>query len=159
MPGQYTIRVDTSIHPMQHTRRKVPIEAREEIEKALQKMVDNEIITPVTEPTKWVSSLTYPRKSDGSIHPCFDPCDLNKAIICEHYKAPTLEEISHKLSNATVFSKLDAKDGFWSIHLDTPFFISHNIQHTQRMLSGPLHAIWTQDVPECFPDAHGSDHR
>ena len=120
MPGQYTIKVDTSIHPVHHARRKVPIEAREEIEKTLQKMVDNGIITPVTEPTKWVSSLTYPRKSDGSICPCLDPCNLNKAIIHEHYKAPTLEEISHKLSGATVFSKLDAKDGFWSIHLDTP---------------------------------------
>ena len=31
-----------------------------------------------------------------------------------------IEEISHKLNSATVFSKLDAKDGFWSIHLDTP---------------------------------------
>ena len=120
MPGQYTIKVDTSIHPVQHARRKVPIEAREEIEKALQKMVDNGIITPVTEPTEWVSSLTYPRKSDGSICPCLDTCNLNKAIIHEHYKAPTLEEISHKLSGATVFSKLDAKDVFWSIHLDTP---------------------------------------
>ena len=120
MPGQYTIKVDTSIHPVEHARRKVPIEARGKIEKALQKMVDNGIITPVTEPTKWVSSLTYHRKSDGTIHPCLDPRDLNKAIIHEHYKAPTLEEISHKLSSATVFSKLDAKDGFWSIHLDTP---------------------------------------
>ena len=83
-------------------------------------MVDNGIIIPVTEPTEWVSSLTYPRKSDGTICPCLDPHDVNKAIICEYYKAPTLEEISHKLSGATVFSKPDAKDGFWSIHLDTP---------------------------------------
>ena len=36
---------------------------------------------------------------------CLDPCDLNKAIIHEHYKAPTLEEISHKLSGTTVFFK------------------------------------------------------
>ena len=48
-------------------------------------MVENEIITPVTEPTEWVSSRTYPRKSDGSIRPCLDPRDLNKAIIHEHY--------------------------------------------------------------------------
>ena len=82
-------------------------------------MVDNGIIAPVTEPTKWVSSLTYPRKSDSTICPCLDPHNMNKAIIHEHYIAPTLEEISHKLSSATVFSKLDAKDGFWSIHLDT----------------------------------------
>ena len=29
--------------------------------------------------------------------------DLNKAIIREHYMAPTLEEISHKLAGVTVF--------------------------------------------------------
>ena len=53
-----------------------------------------------------------------TLYICLDPRDLNKVIIREHYKAPTLEEISHKLAEATVFSKLDAKDGFWSIHLD-----------------------------------------
>ena len=85
-------------------------------------MVDNGTTAPITEPTEWVSSssLTYPRKSDGTICPCLDAHTLNKAINHEHYKAPTLEEISHKLSGTTVFSKPDAKDGFWSIHLDTP---------------------------------------
>ena len=119
MPGVYTIRLDPSVPPVQHARCKVPIECREAIEKLLQDMVDQEIITPVTEPTEWVSSLTYPQKPDGSLHICLDPKDLNKAIIREHYKAPTLDEITHKLSGAKVFSKLDAKDGFWSIHLDT----------------------------------------
>ena len=81
-------------------------------------MVDQEIIAPVTEPKEWVSSLTYPQKPDGSLCICLDPRDLNKAIIQEHNKAPTLDEITHKLSGAKVFSKLDVKDGFWSIHLD-----------------------------------------
>ena len=85
-------------------------------------MDDLQIITPVTEPTEWVSSITYPRKPDGTICICLDPKDLNRVIIREHYKAPTLGEISHKLSGATIFSKLDAKDGFWSIHLDTILF-------------------------------------
>ena len=83
-------------------------------------MVDQAIIAPVTEPTEWVSSLTYPCKADGSLCICLDPHYLNKAIIQEHYKAPNLDEITHKLSGAKVFSKLDVKDGFWSIHLDTP---------------------------------------
>ena len=134
MPGQYTIRVDTSIHPAQHARRKVPIEAKEEIEKALQKMVNNGIITPVTEPTEWVSSLTYPRRSHGTIHPCLDPHDLNKAIICEHYKAPTLEEISHELSGHGWF--LEHTSGH-------TFIVPYYIQHAQRTLSVPPHAIWT----------------
>ena len=89
MPGQYTIRVDPSVSPVQHASRNIPIEAREEIEKVLQKIVDNEIIAPVTKPTEWVSSLTYSRKSDGIICPSLDPHNLNKAIIYEHYKVPT----------------------------------------------------------------------
>ena len=76
------------------------------------------IIMPVSQPTKWVSLLTYPCKPDGTFCICLNPKDLNKAIVQEHYKAPTLDEISHWLSGATCFSKLDTKDGFWIIHLD-----------------------------------------
>ena len=93
-PGVYTIRLDPSVPPVQHTRRKVPIECREAIEKLLQDTVDQAIIAPVTEPMEWVSSLTYPHKADGSLCICLDPPDLNKAIIWEHYKAPTLDEIN-----------------------------------------------------------------
>ena len=118
MPGTYTIWLDPSVPPAQHARRKVPTEYKEHIEKALQHMEDLKIITPVTIPTEWVSSITYPRKPDGTLCICWNPRDLNKAIIREHYQVPTLEEISHKLAGTTVFSKLDAKDGFWSIHLD-----------------------------------------
>ena len=35
-----------------------------------------------------------------------------------HYKTPTIEELAHKLSGAQGFSKLDAKNGYWSIKLD-----------------------------------------
>ena len=66
MPGTYTICLDPSLPPAQHARRKVPIEYKEQIEKALQQMEDLKIITPVTIPTEWVSSITYPRKPDGT---------------------------------------------------------------------------------------------
>ena len=118
MPGTYTIRIDPVFPPVQHARHKFPIECMEQIEKALDEMVLKGIITPVSKPTAWVSSLTYPCKPDHSPHICLDPKDLNKAIVQEHYKAPTLDEISHLLHGTTCFSKLDAKDGFWSIHLD-----------------------------------------
>ena len=118
MLGTYTTHLDPFVPPAQHASRKVPIQYKEQIEKALQQVEDLKIITPVTIPTEWVSSITYPRKPDGTLCICLEPRDLNNAIIREHYKAPTLEEISHKLAGATVFSQLDAKDGFWSIHLD-----------------------------------------
>ena len=59
MPGTYTICLDPSVPPAQHARRKVPIEYKEQIEKALQHMEDLKIITPLTIPTEWVSSITY----------------------------------------------------------------------------------------------------
>ena len=75
-------------------------------------MVENGVLVPVSQHTEWVSSLTYPCKPDGTLHICLDPKDQNKVILQEHYKAPTLNEIFHHLSEATCFSKLDAKDGF-----------------------------------------------
>ena len=38
LPGIYTMHLDPSIPPVQHARRKVPIECKEQIQKALQKM-------------------------------------------------------------------------------------------------------------------------
>ena len=62
--------------------------------------------------------MTYPIKPNGDIQLCLGPKDLNKAILREHYKAPTLEEITHWLSCATIFSKMDTKEGFGAITLN-----------------------------------------
>ena len=43
--------------------------------------------------------------------------DLNKAIIHENNKAPTLEEIAHVLTGANKFSKVDSSKAFFGIHL------------------------------------------
>ena len=118
MSETYTIRTDPSVTPGQHTWWKVPIEYWKQIEHTFNDMVNKGVLAPVSQLTKWVSSLTYPHKPDGTLCICLDPKDLNKVIVQEHYKAPTLDGISHHLSKATCFSKLDAKDGFWSIHLD-----------------------------------------
>ena len=70
-----------------------------------------------TEPTPWVSSLTYPKKANGKLRICLDPKDLNKAIIHENHKAPTLEEIAHVLTGAIKFSKVDGNKAFFGMHL------------------------------------------
>ena len=81
MQGEYDIKTDPTVPPVQHGRRKVPIEYKEEIKKELAEMVCQRIITKQTEPTPWVSSLTYPKKANGKLRKCLDPKDLNKAII------------------------------------------------------------------------------
>ena len=107
------------------------------------------VTTPISKPTAWVSSLTYPCKPGGSLCICLDPKDLDKAIAWDHYKAPTLDEISHQLSGATCFSKIDAKDGFRSIHLDedTSYLTTFNTQHGRyRFLLMPFGLKMSQDV-------------
>ena len=116
MQGEYDIKTDPTIPPVQH-RWKVPIKYKEEIKKELAEMVQQGIITKQTEPTPWVSSLTYPKKANGKLRICLDPKDFNKAIICENHKAPTLKEIAHVLTGATKFSKVDGNKAFFGMHL------------------------------------------
>ena len=65
MPGTYTIFRDPNIQPIQYVRSQVPIEYRKQVEKTLQELVNLQVISPLTRPTKWVSSLTFPCKPDG----------------------------------------------------------------------------------------------
>ena len=116
--GEYHMVTDPNVPPSQHAMRKIPIEYQEKIEKELDRMEEQGIITKVTEPTEWVNSITYPVKPNGDLRICLDPKDLNKAIIREHYKAPTLEEITHKLCGATKFSKVDCYKGFFAYLMD-----------------------------------------
>ena len=117
-PGTYHIVTDPDVQPVIHAPRKCPIQLKEELQKALDKMVQDKVIKRVTEPTEWVSSLAFSRKKDGSLRICLDPKDLNRAIKRCHHKTPTLEEITHKFTGAKHFSKLDAKNGYWSVKLD-----------------------------------------
>ena len=117
LKGAYNIRVDPSVKPATHARRKVPIESKEAIDKELDYLIEEEIITEQVEPTPWVSSVTFPRKPNGEVRVCLDPSNLNKAIIREHHKPMTVEEIAHKLAGVMVYTKADALKAFLQIHL------------------------------------------
>ena len=106
-----------NIPHVQHAMRKTCIEYQEKIELELDKMIQQVIITPVTDPFRWVNSITYPGKPSGELCICLDPRDLNTAIVREQYKAPTLEETTHKFSGTKKFSKLDAYKRFFAYHL------------------------------------------
>ena len=54
----------------------------------------------------------------GRLRISLDPKDINRAIKRTHDHPRTLEEITHKLAGATVFSKLDARHGYWSVSID-----------------------------------------
>ena len=84
----------------------------------LDTMVSKEIIIPVTEPTPWVSSMVVTQKKNRKIRICLGPQHLNKAMMRNHYPLPTIEEVATRLTNAKVFSILDAKSGFRQVKLE-----------------------------------------
>ena len=131
--------------------RKTPIEYQEKISKELDSLEAQGAIIKVTEPTEWVNSMTYPVKPDGDLRICIDCKDLNKSIIREHYKPPTLEEITHKLIGAKVFSKVDAYKGFFAYRLDyeSSLKTTFNTIPTKgryRCLKMPMGARCSQDA-------------
>ncbi len=114
----YRLILEDNAKPTRHPPRKAQIQLREKLQKELKRMVDLDVIRPVDEPTDWVSSITYVIKEDGSLRICLDPRDINKALRRGQHHTPTMEELSHKFTGATVFTKLDAKSGYWAVPLD-----------------------------------------
>ena len=158
LKGAYNIRVDPTVKPVTHARRKVPIESKEAIDKELDYLIEEEIITEQVEPTPWVSSVTFPRKPNGEVRVCLDPSNLNKAIIREHHKPMTVEEIAHKLAGATVYTKADALKAFLQIHLmheASP----DNVQLTSGTASILTDAFWSQNEPRGVPAMDGCHSR
>ena len=117
LKGEYTIKIDPSIAPVQQARCKVPIESKEAICAALDSMIEGDILEPQIEPTPWVNSATYPVKPTGEVRPCLDCVPLNRAIIRENHTPPTVEEIAHELAEARYFTKGNAYKAFLHVHL------------------------------------------
>ena len=156
LKGAYNIRVDPTVKPATHARRKVPIESKEAKDKELDYLIEEEIITEQIEPTPWVSSVTFPRKPNGEVRVCLDPSNLNKAIIREHHKPMTVEEIAHELAGATVYTKADALKAFLQIHLThkASLLMTFNSHRGQlRFLWMPFGAKMSQDVFQLWMDA------
>ena len=101
-----------------HTPCKCPIAIRPLVDKKLDKLLEQDIIVPVTEPTDWVSSLAYSWKADGDLRTCLNPTHLNKAIRQDHYRIPTLEKITHELAGSMKFTKVDGSSSYYCIVLD-----------------------------------------
>lgn len=103
--------------PVVHAARRVPISVKNKLKKTLDAMENEKIITPISTPTDWVSSMVVVEKKDGSLRICLDPKDLNASIKRSHYQIPVLDEVTSQLNGAKIFSTFDAKNGYWQVPL------------------------------------------
>ncbi|XP_014672358.1 PREDICTED: uncharacterized protein LOC106812875 [Priapulus caudatus] len=98
--------------------RRVPIAVRPKLKMELERLKELNVISPVEEPTPWVSQMVVAHKKSGALRICINPHELNKALLREHYTLPVLDDALHELSDSRVFSKTDLASGYWHVKLD-----------------------------------------
>ena len=118
LPGKVKLNVDDSITPQVAPIHRVPESLKEKLKSELHNLCEQEVITPVHEPTDWVSNIVIATKKSGELRICINPQGLNKALKRERYQLPILEDFLPNLAQAKVFSTLDLKAGYWHVELD-----------------------------------------
>lgn len=122
-PGdKYHIQLIDNPKPVVHPPRTVPVNILPLYKAESDKMITDDIITEVTEPTHWVNLIVCNVKetSDGrkKVRLCLDPKDLNKNIRREHYYSRSIDEILPLLHGKNFFSVVDTTKGYWHVELD-----------------------------------------
>ena len=115
--GKAVLHLKEDAEPTIDAPRKCSVHLKDKIKAELDDMEKNGIIRKVEHHTDWCNSMTTTVKKDGSIRLCLDPKRLNNALKRCPHKVPTLEELNPAFAGARYFSKLDAKAGYWSVHL------------------------------------------
>ena len=123
--------------------RRIPHCTIDKVKQSLDNMQAGGIISKVTEPTEWVSSMVaVKKKNTEELRICIEPRDLNKALMRPHHPLKTAEEVASSIPNATVFSIPDAKCAFWHIHLDQKSSYYSTFNTVLVSLQIPTHALW-----------------
>lgn len=118
--GEFHIDLKPEAEPVIVPPRKYPIQLREEIITKIEELEKLNVVKkcPADETSEWLHALAFTRKQSGELRVCLDPKHFNASLKRTYHKIPTLDEISHKLTGTTVYSKLDARNGNWSIKLN-----------------------------------------
>ena len=122
-PGEtYHIKLIDNPTPVVHSPRTVPVHIMPLFKEELDKMIKDDIIAEVTDPTDWVNSIVchITETDDGKkkARLCLDPKNLNENIQREHYYTRTIEEVLPHLHGKKYFSVADTKKGYWHVELD-----------------------------------------
>ena len=91
---------------------------REKFKEQLQRLERLKAITPVHEPTEWVSQIVVAVKRSGELRVCIDPRPLNTVLKRERYQIHVIDDLLPDLTDVRVFTKVDLASDFWHLELD-----------------------------------------
>jgi hypothetical protein len=169
--GKYTkttvkLHIDDSVPAVAQRHRRTPFHLRDKVEKEINKLLDADIIEKVHgTPTPWVSPIvTPPKKNPDEIRLCVDMREANKAIRRERHQVPTVEELIHDLTGASVFSKIDLRSGYHQLELEpssryiTTFSTHVGLFRYKRLNFGISSAseIFQETIREVLQDVRGA---
>ena len=117
MEGPYKIALTDYAQPFAiNVPRRVALPLMDKTKKELRRMEDAGVIVRVEEHTDWCAPMVVvPKKDDVRI--CVDLTKLNESVRRERHEMPSVEYTLEQLSDARIFSKLDANSGFWQVPL------------------------------------------
>ncbi|KAK3714128.1 hypothetical protein QZH41_002780 [Actinostola sp. cb2023] len=104
------LEVDRNVPLVKLPVRKIPVALKEPVKDEIDRLVKMGILTKVEVPTDWISAMVATKKRNGKIRLCIDPKPLNQALKRNHYPLPVIDDILPLLSNAKVFTVVDAKN-------------------------------------------------
>ena len=115
----YSIKLRPGIQPMCiYTARKIAHPLLTKVKTEIDRMLAEGVISPVDGPTDWCSGIVVVPKPNDTVRICVDLTALNKAVLREVHPLRSVDEDLARLSGSTVFTKLDAKSGFWQMPLE-----------------------------------------
>ena len=111
------LHVDTQAKPLYFKARSVPLALKQKVEKELERLKEQDVITPVPF-SEWATPIVPVVKSDGNVRVCGDyKLTANKVSNTEMYPLPKIEEIFASLSGGQTFSKLDLSHAYLQVPL------------------------------------------
>ena len=111
------MRIDTGdTKPIKLRPYRTPIKNREVIDKAVDEMLDAEVIRRSNSP--WSFPVVIVDKKDGTKRFCVDFRKLNQVTKKNSYPLPLIDDILALLGKAKFFTSLDLKSGYWQVLMD-----------------------------------------
>lgn len=135
----HTIDTGNSI-PIKHRPRRLPYAYRDEADRQIKEMLAQGIISPSNSPCS--SPIVLVKKRSGELRFCVDYRKLNEVTLNDLHPIPNIADISDSLGNATYFSTLDLRSGYWQISVNpldrskTAFVTSSGLFEFNRMSFG-----------------------
>ncbi len=65
----------------------------------------------------WGAPILFVKKKDGALRLCIDYRQLNKVTIKNKYPLPWIDDLFDLLKDATVFSKIDLRSGYYQLRV------------------------------------------